>query len=739
MGIAPHDASACAGQGSAPLDRHLADWTSIVGAPHTPEAIAERLKLALDAGELGDWSWDARSDVVTISRRTAEMFGVPHEPTTWAALRDLLHPDDRERARHAVEEAIANRSQYDIEYRVNRPDGEMCWVAARGAVHASRDEVVGMVGVIHDITERKFAESALREETRALETLNRTAIALSSTLDIESLLQTVTDAATKVCGAQFGAFFYNTHDENGGAYQLYALSGAPRAAFDKFGHPRATPIFAPTFNGEGVIRLDDVLADPRYGNWPPHHGMPQGHLPVRSYLAVPVRSRSNEIFGGLFFGHPEVGVFTNRSERLVAVMAAQAAAAIDNARLYESTRRAAENEKLARSQAEQASKQKDEFLATLSHELRTPLNAILGWAQVLRRNSDNLGKIHKQGIEIIERNTRLQTQLIEDLLDMSRITSGKMQLDVQTIMPTTFVQAAIDTVQPAADAKGIRLIRIIDHSAGPVSGDPGRLQQVLWNLLSNAIKFTPKEGRVSVLLERVNSHIEISVADSGIGIKPEFQSQVFDRFQQGDASITRQHGGLGLGLSIVKNLVELHGGSVQVHSPGENKGSTFSVHLPLAVVRSAAQTAERVHPASAPPPLTNFAMPDLSGLRVLVVEDEPDARALIDHVLSDCGASVLAASRATEALATLETEPVDVIVSDIGLPEIDGYVFLRRARSLLQKQERRIPAIALTAFARSEDRTRALHAGFLVHVAKPVEPTELAATVASVAGRSMGA
>ncbi len=721
------------------MDRHLADWTSIVGAPHTPEAIAERLKIALEAGELGDWSWDARSDIVTISHRTAHIFGIPHEPITWAAMRDLLHPDDRERARHAVDEAIACRAQYNIEYRVNRPDGEMCWIASRGAVHAKGDEVMGMVGVVHDITERKFAESALREETRALESLNRTSVALASTLDIDSLLQTVTDAATKVSGAQFGAFFYNTHDENGDAYQLYTLSGAPRAAFEKFGHPRATPIFAPTFNGEGIIRLDDVRADPRYGNWPPHHGMPPGHLPVRSYLAVPVRSRDNQIVGGLFLGHPEVGIFTSRAERLVVTMAAQAAAAIDNARLYETARRAAENEKLARAQAEQIGKQKDEFLATLSHELRTPLNAILGWAQVLRRNPDNLQQIHKQGIEIIERNTRLQAQLIEDLLDMSRITSGKMQLDVQTIMPTTFIQAAIDTVQPAADAKGIRLIRIIDHSAGPVSGDPGRLQQVLWNLLSNAIKFTPKEGRVSVVLERVNSHIEISVADSGIGIRPEFLPQVFDRFQQGDASIARKHGGLGLGLSIVKNLVELHGGSVQVHSPGENKGATFSVRLPLAVVRSTAQSAERVHPTAAPPPLTNFAMPDLSGLRVLVVEDEPDARELIDHVLTDCGASVHAAAKAAEALALLETEQVDVIVSDIGLPEVDGYVFLRQARTLMQRREQRIPAIALTAFARSEDRTRALHAGFLVHVAKPVEPTELAATVASVAGRSMGA
>jgi PAS domain S-box-containing protein len=719
------------------VDRHLADQTSIVGAPHDPQVIAERLRLALTAGGLGDWSWDARTDVTTISRRTAEVFGIAHQPITWTKMRDLLHPEDRERARLAVEQAIATHASYDIEYRVVRPDGGNAWIAARGSgIYAADGAVIGMIGVVQDITERKNAQAEEREETRALEELNRTSIALSSTLDIETLLQTVTDAATRVCGAQFGAFFYNTHDQNGDAYQLYTLSGAPRSAFENLGHPRATPIFGPTFNGESVIRLDDVTADPRYGQWPPHRGMPKGHLPVRSYLAVPVRSRTGHILGGLFFGHPEVGVFTPRGERLVTGIAAQAAAAIDNARLYEAATKAVEGERRARAQAEQVSKQKDEFLATLSHELRTPLNAILGWAQVLRRHAQGLDPTTQQGLEVIERNTRLQAQLIEDLLDMSRITSGKMQLDVQTVMPSSFIQAAIDTVQPAADAKGIRLVKILDHSAGPISGDPARLQQVMWNLLSNAIKFTPKDGRVHVVLERVNSHIEISVADTGIGISPDFLPYVFDRFQQADASITRRHGGLGLGLSIVKHLVELHGGSVYVHSPGENHGATFIVHFPLAVVKTPAPGAERVHPRALPAPLTHFELPNLDHIRALVIDDEPDARELIRRVLTDCGATVWVAANAREALEIIEKEPLDVLISDIGMPEIDGYEFLRQARQLMQKLDRRIPAIALTAFARSEDRMKALQAGFRVHVSKPVEPVELAATVASVTDRS---
>jgi PAS domain S-box-containing protein len=719
------------------MDRHLADSTDIIGAPHSPAAVAERLRLALAAGELGDWSWDARSDLVTISRRTAEIFGIPHHPIRWTAMRDLLHQDDRERARIAVEQAIEHRSQYNIDYRVNRPAGDQVWVTARGSgVYGVDGIVLGMVGVVQDISDRKFGEGVLREETRTLEALNRTAIALSSTLDIQSLLQTVTDAATRVAGAQFGAFFYNTHDDNGDVYQLYTLSGAPRSAFEKLGHPRATPVFAPTFNGEGVVRLDDVRLDGRYGQWAPHHGMPKGHLPVVSYLAVPVRSRGGEIIGGLFFGHPEPGMFTYRAERLVVGIAAQAAAALDNARLYEAARKSADNERAARAQAEIVGKQKDEFLATLSHELRTPLTAILGWAQVLRRTSSYLDETQRQGLEVIERNTRLQAQLIDDLLDMSRITSGKMQLDVQALMPTTLIQAAVHTARPAADAKEIRLVQVLDHSAGPIAGDPARIQQILWNLLSNAIKFTPKGGRVQILLERVNSHVEISVADTGIGITPEFLPHVFERFQQADASISRSHGGLGLGLSIVRHLVELHGGSVHVHSDGEGKGTTFSLHFPLTAVRTTTQMVDRVHPATEPPPLTHFVMPDLAGIRVLLVDDEPDARELLRRVLADCGARVTAAAGATEALAVLEAQPLDVLISDIGMPVIDGYEFLKRARAVMRETNLRIPAIALTAFARSEDRTRALHAGFLVHVAKPVEPAELAATVASVVGRS---
>ena len=393
-----------------------------------------------------------------------------------------------------------------------------------------------------------------------------------------------------------------------------------------------------------------------------------------------------------------------------------------------------EAERCAREEAQRVNQMKDEFLATLSHELRTPLNAILGWAQLLCHGGMSATDV-KQGVEVIERNARMQNQLIEDLLDMSRIISGKLRLDIQRVSPASFIEAAIETVSPAAQAKGIRIEKLLDLSSGPVSGDPGRLQQVLWNLLSNAVKFTPKGGKIQVLLERVNSHLEISVADTGEGIEPEFLPHMFERFRQADASTTRKFGGLGLGLAIVKQLVELHGGQVRVKSPGRGKGATFVVHLPLVVVHPDANPDDRVHPRAPSGFRVEMDWPDLSGLKVLVVDDESDAQVLICRLLKDCGAEVRTAGSADDAMPLLSDQSPDVLISDIGMPGIDGYEFLRRVRLHDDEQLSRVPAVALTAFARSEDRTRALRAGFLAHVAKPVEPAELIATIAAVTGR----
>ncbi len=580
----------------------------------------------------------------------------------------------------------------------------------------------------------------LVEETRILELLNKTGALLASQLELQAIVQAVTDAGTQLSGAQFGAFFYTATNDDGDVFTLYTLSGAPREAFEKFGHPRATPVFAPTFAGEGVIRVGDITKDPRYGKWKPHHGMPPGHLPVRSYLAIPVTLRSGQVIGGLFFGHEDTDVFTERAERLIVGISAQAGIAIDNARLYQDAKRAADErarlldaERVARNEVERISLMKDEFLATLSHELRTPLNAVLGWSELLlgrtTTNDDS-----RRGLETIARNARAQAQLIEDLLDMNRIVSGKIRLDVQRIELSAILEAAIDTVRPSVDAKSILVRKTIDPNASPVFGDPNRLQQVIWNLLTNAVKFTPKGGRIDVLLQAVNSHVEITVHDSGMGIDADFVPHLFERFRQADSSSTRRFGGLGLGLSIVKQLVELHGGTVTASSAGEGKGATFVVSLPLRAIQDV--STPRQHPTSGQFAVVRAPDVSLAGIRVLIIDDEQDARDLVASVLEFAGAEVLLAASALEGVHVVKNRRPDVIVSDIGMPDRDGYQFIRDVRALESGFGGRTPAIALTAFARSEDRTRAMLAGYQVHMSKPIEARELVATIQSIAGNS---
>ena len=590
---------------------------------------------------------------------------------------------------------------------------------------------------------RENALSALAEEAHALEILNRVGQAVAAQTELDRIVQVVTDAATDLSGAKFGAFFYNVVQGSQESYRLYSLSGASREAFAQYPMPRATKIFAPTFHGEGIVRCGDIRKDPRYGSIGPYFGMPPEHLPVCSYLAVPVISHTGEVVGGLFFGHPEPDIFTARAERLVAGIAAQAAIAIDNARLFQRLRdreeqletaaaereQILESERAARSEAERLGHMKDEFLATLSHELRTPLNAIQGWAALLRQREATREDLAR-GLETIERNVRAQGQIINDLLDMSRIISGKIHLEVQPLQLHEVIHSAIDTVRQSAIAKGIRILPMLDSGIGVVRGDPSRLQQVLWNLLSNAVKFTPQGGRIQIVLERVNSHVEIVIEDSGIGIRAEFLPYVFDRFRQEDPTASRRFGGLGLGLSIVKNLVELHGGSVRVKSPGENQGSTFVVALPISHVRETPEQPNR--PSVSTDPLESIELPRLEGISVLIVDDEPDGRALIARILEGRGARPSCANNADEALECLRGQRFDILLSDIGMPATDGYDLIRKVRALDSRRTAPIPAIAVTAYARTEDRQRALLAGYQMHLAKPVEARELVAGISSL-------
>ncbi|AKT36146.1 hybrid sensor histidine kinase/response regulator [Chondromyces crocatus] len=385
-----------------------------------------------------------------------------------------------------------------------------------------------------------------------------------------------------------------------------------------------------------------------------------------------------------------------------------------------------------RRRVEEANRAKDEFLGVVSHELRTPLTSILGWASMLRQRQ-LADEMRERGLETIERNARMQTQLIEDLLDITRITTGKLRLQVKQVELSLVVEAALDAVRPAAEAKGVRLEHQSDEAVVRVMGDAERLQQVVWNLLSNAVKFTEREGCVRVRLRQTSSAAEICVEDTGKGIDPAFLPYVFERFRQADTSTTRHHGGLGLGLTIVKHLVELHGGTVSASSRGPGHGASFSVQLPLAapvvtetpLLRPRAQNGASLHREIKPP--------GVEGLRVLVVDDEPDARDLIAAVLGESGVNVTCASSASEALARLQALRPDILVSDIGMPGEDGYTLIERVRALPPDRGGRTPAVALTAYARMEDRTRALLSGYNMHLTKPVEPTELLTILGSVA------
>jgi PAS domain S-box-containing protein len=393
-------------------------------------------------------------------------------------------------------------------------------------------------------------------------------------------------------------------------------------------------------------------------------------------------------------------------------------------------------EKAARREAEEANRLKDEFLATVSHELRTPLTSILGWSNMLLAGRLE-GAAHDRALDIIHRNAQAQNQLISDLLDVSRIISGKLRLDPRTVELPAVIEAAVEATRPAAEAKGVRLTTALDPRAGPISGDADRLQQVVWNLITNAIKFTPEGGEIAVGLGSVNARVEITVRDSGMGIDPEFLPHIFDRFRQADPGTNRVHGGMGLGLSIVRQLVELHGGTVRAESEGEGKGATFTVSLPFVNFNRGSERVERLPAGAGGQPEINCP-PSLQGLRVLAVDDEADTREMIRAVLEYCRMEVLTAGTAGEALEAIAKSRPDVLLSDLGMPGEDGYALIAKVRALPADRGGQIPAAALTAYVRAEDRVRVLSSGFQLHVSKPLEPNELVAVVANLAGRLHG-
>jgi PAS domain S-box-containing protein len=544
-----------------------------------------RFRRVVESNVIGMLFWRDTGEITEANGAFLAMVGHEHDGQAakldW---RSLVAPDYLPRHGEALDEIRARGISRPFASELLRRDGSRLPILCGGASLSRPHDGEGVTWVV-DITAQKGLEAELRDSAAVIDTVNRVGRRISAELDLERLVQEVTDAATALSGARFGAFFYNRVDADGEAYMLYTISGVPREAFSKFPMPRNSAVFAATFAGTGLLRLDDVTKDVRYGQNPPHHGMPAGHLPVVSYLAVPVISRSGDVLGGLFFGHPEAGMFKERHERLVVGLAAQAAVALDNARLFEAAER-------ARAEAVAASRAKDEFLSVVSHELRTPLSSMLNWLKVLQRGGGVGTDRFDRALASMERSTRIQAKLIDDLLDVSRIVGGRMQIEHRPVKLAAPVRAAFDTMAPTAEAKGVRLEAEID-GALTVAGDVDRLQQVAWNLLSNAVKFTPAGGVVRLSLARVNGNAEIVVRDTGRGIAADFLPHIFERFRQADAAATRAQSGLGLGLAIVRHLVDLHGGTVVVESPGEGQGATFRIDLPLMGEAAAAQEEHR--------------------------------------------------------------------------------------------------------------------------------------------------
>jgi PAS domain S-box-containing protein len=708
------------------LERELQDRQRAEAAAQHSQALLARAEAL---AQIGSWEWDLGGNRMRWSDQLYEVLGAdPQQTASHSALLENVHPDDREHVRAEIDRALdGGRDSVTFEHRVVRADGTQRAVQAQ--VELRRDaegRPIGLTGTAQDVTLRKEAErereqliraQAAQQAAEAAE--RRSAVLagvsadLAGALDYESTLP----ASTRRVIPEFADWCSVHLVEEGRIRRVAVASEDPRVERlgwkmdDEHPYDPAAAGGIPQVLREGRCLLVETVTDEFLrGHASGEHLAMLKDMGFRSGLFVPLRAR-DQILGVVSFGMTVSGRRFRPSDLAFAEsIGGRISTALDNARLYRDV--------------QNANRMKDEFLATLSHELRTPLNAIVGWTQLLRLGALDPAATQK-AVDTIDRNARAQAQLIEDILDVSRIISGKLSLEMAPVELSFVVQAAIDAVRPAADAKQIAIEAELPPGA-IVSGDADRLQQVFWNLLSNATKFTPQGGRVRVCIERAGTQAEVRVTDNGVGIPGDFLPHVFERFRQADASSTRMHRGLGLGLAIVRHLIELHGGTVNAASAGTGCGATFSVGLPLATGSLALELpADRAESA--------LAAGALSGISVLVVDDELDTRDVIVASLSRLGAQVAAVGSAREAMIALPERRPDVLIADIEMPEMDGYALVRWMRSLPPMGGGGTPALALTAYARPEDRRAALAAGFQDHLAKPVRPEEMVRMVRRLA------
>jgi PAS domain S-box-containing protein len=691
--------------------------------------LAEAQRLA----HIGSWEWDVATSTVLWSDEVYRMMGVEAKTfqPTYERFLELVHPEDRESLHRSLRDVLqSSSSTWTREYRVRRPDGARLWAESHAnVVRDGGGRPLRLVGAIQDITERKAAEEERAElareqaaraeaegERRRSTFLSEVQVRLAALLDDRTILARLADIAVPDIADWCVVYARLDHDRA----EVVGLRHRDPEKQDALAElVRRAPLDPANPGGAlDVMRAGEARLLPVMPAWrqfqDPAVAALRDAAGFTSGMLVPLKARDRTLgvvilasVGDRHFGFKDLALAQSLADR-GALMA-------DNARLYR--------------EAQEANRMKDEFLATLSHELRTPLNAIVGWTKLLQGGQLD-EPTTRRAIDTIDRNARAQTQLIEDILDVSRIVAGKLQLNVRETDLKTVVEGALDSVRHAAEAKGVRLEARLAQSV-PLAGDPDRLQQVVWNLLSNAIKFTPREGWVRVTVEPDDAEAaRVVVEDRGMGIRREFLPHVFERFRQADSSSTRPHGGLGLGLAIVRHLVELHGGTVEVTSEGEGRGSRFVVRLP------ARRAGTAPAPAGDAPPSETSDSGQLSGLDVLLVEDEADARDLLRTMLEQLGAKVTSVASAREALAAFDRRPPDVLLSDIEMPGTDGYTLIREVRARPVERGGSVPSAALTAYARPEDRAAALKAGFQLHLAKPVQPGDLAEAVSRLAGRS---
>lgn len=793
----------------------------------------ERLELALKAGSIGTFRWDMRAGYLQWDDRMPTLLGLPPdiEGKPLQECLGLVHPDDLPVVMELTQNAIDTECSFDHDFRVVWPDGSTHWLAIRA--NTTRDPQTDapiMAGAVVEISAQKRNEEDLREELRVNEILGRVNATLTTELDQEKIVQAVTDAATEIAQAEMGAFFYNAYDEHQELFTLVTLSGLPADRFSEFPMPRNTEIFETTFRGSGVLRADDITRDLRYGKSSPFHGIPAGHPPVTSYLAVPVVSRSGEVHGGLFFGHSTPARFTERHERHILGLASLAAIALDNVRLYDDLRDSADRLSLTLDAADlgdwiwdtnsdlvtfsdraaeifgipsgpymtwtkmiemlhederdaiggavlaaienhapydveyrvnrpdglqvwvsaigraqydpsgkvagmygvvadisgrkamevqlreradalaQADRRKDEFLATLAHELRNPLAPLRSGLDLLRIKRDDtqaIGTVHA----MMERQIKHMVHLVDDLLDVSRITRGALALRMEEVDLASTVAAAVETAEPSIAQKGHRFsLRLPDRPVRFLA-DPTRMAQILGNLLNNAAKYTPNEGHISLEASEEDGELHISVSDTGIGFDSIQREQLFEMFTQVH---TDKHaaGGLGIGLTLSRRLVELHGGRLEAESAGPGLGSRFSVRLPLPDPQSLGET-----------PITDGRASGDGKRRILVADDNVDAADLLKAMLSSMGHEVVTANDGVQALSAGSEFKPDVMILDIGMPNMDGRETARRTRQ--EAWGKNVRLIALTGWGQPSDRHLTSEAGFDQHLVKPVDMATL--------------